>query len=354
MANKSALSFPRVPMPVWRELLEASLAFRAARPWELMCDADNFALIDDQQLPWFPAVLGGAGQVFGLALYRGAGGLRYLLDGVGHVDEMSPDVMFLQDALLMDWGTKNALEPEELKILTQLGYAPKPHDRLGWPSYRSHVPGLYPWPLTEKEARELTTGIRATLACYALVAKRPDFFAPGEAEGRLFPTVSIRDALSGQLHENHIEWRHWQLPPPEIPASPVPGPGWLSTLLALPQKPNFTLEFDDFYSTEPVADGTRPYFPRVSLMADGKSGYIYGMEMSGSGTAWGKQILSVWSKAIFSARSRPETICIQRGEWMPALQPLADSLGIRLKLKDALPFISEARASLEQFARSRR
>lgn len=351
---QTQLSFPRVSMPVWRELLEAATAFRDARPWELMCDADNFALIDEQQLPWFPSVLGAAGQVFGLAFYKGAGGLRFLLEGVVGVQELNPDVLFQQDALLMDWGAKKALDPEEVKILTQLGFTPKPRERLAWPSYRSHVPGLYPWPLTEQEARELTVGIRATLACYALVASRPDFFAPGETQGDLLPTVLIRDALSGPLQENQVEWRQWQVPPPEIPALLFPGPGWTTALRALPQKPKFEMQFDEYYTSDPVAEGGRPYFSRMSMIADGDSGYIYEAELSGPNKSWNERVLSAWSKAIRSAGSRPSTISIHRREWLLSLQPLADSLGIRLELQNSLPFIEEARASLAEFSRSRR
>ena len=299
-------------------------------------------------------MLGAARQVFGLVLYRGEAGLRFLFESVPAMDVIGRDAIFLQDALMLDWGAKKALAPEELVILAALGHAPKPRERCAWPCFRSHSPGLFPWFIDEAEARELTNGLRATLACLELAAQKPDFFAPCNQQDDLLPTVVMREALAGPLRLSQVEWRRWQLPPLEKPAPPQPAAGWLSDLMLLPQPKNTMMEFDLFNFSRPVADDARPYFPKGGLVVDGRTGFVYVIEMAARDSSWGDLVLSILAKAMRRAGARPASISIHRSDWFLALQPLAASLGVRLLLKEELPFIEEARASLEQFsARSR-
>jgi hypothetical protein len=339
---------PEVPPAVWRELLDAASAFRAAQPWTWLDDMDVFALVDEGGRSFFPSVLGAAGQVFGLALYRGEPGLRFLFEGVIACDDVPRDAAFLQDAILLDWGAKKALAPEDLAVLAALGHAPRACEHRAWPCFRSHAPGWFPWFLDAAEARALTRGARALLACAELARVDEDFFAPCDEDDRVLPTVALADALAGPLQPAQVEWRRWELGPAPSPAPVAPPPAW-SAVRALPINPRGTLEFDIFHLLSPVADTGRPYFPRMTLLADGGSGYIYGMEMAAPDRAWGDLVVSTWEKAWRSAKFRPATILIRREEWLPSLQPLAESLGLKLELRDDLPFIDEARESLERF-----
>lgn len=340
---------PQVPLPVWQELLAAATSFRTAKPWLWMEDQDVFALIDDDGRPWFPSVLGAAGQVFGMALYRGETGLRFLLETSQTLEDSPQDALYAQDAILMDWGLKDALSPEELAVLAEIGHRPKPRERNAWPCYRSHSPGWFPWHLDEAEARTLTVGIRATLACAELVRADPDFFAPSELDDSLLPTVTMAATRAGSLQPAQIEWRQWLLQPPPQPPALLPPPGW-SELAQRPKSAALVLEFDIFHAMAPTLDGDRPYFPRLALVADGKSGFIYAMELAEPARPWGDLVLAVWHKALFSLRARPAVIAIRRPEWISALSPLVEPLGIKLSLVDELPFIAEAReAMLHQF-----
>lgn len=338
---------PTVPLPVWQELLAAATDFRAAKPWTWLEDRDVFALIDDGNRPWFSSVLGAAGQVFGLALYRNEPGLRFLLETVHTLENSPQEALFAQDALLLDWGAKGSLSPEELTMLAALGHRPKPRERNAWPCYRSHSPGWFPWPLDETEARALTTGIRATLACTELVRARPDFFAPCHDDAAMFPTMPLAAALAGQLSPEQIEWRQWLLPPPPSPVAAVAPDSW-SELTGRPKKSSLLLEFDVFHAMMPTSDGGRPYFPRIGMLADGKSGFVYGVDLAGPDRTWADLVTRLWGKALFGLRERPGAIAIRRPAWMDALRPLTDKLDIKLLVVEELPFIDEARDSMAQ------
>lgn len=339
---------PEVPLDIWRELLDAALAFRAARPWQWMTDSDVFALVDETGRPWFPTVLGAAGQVFGMALYRGENGLRFLLETAETLGDDPRAAMFAQDALLLDWGAKRTLAPEDLAVLRALGHAPKPRERLGWPCFRSHAPGWHPWFLDADEARSLARGTRALLACADYALHHPGFFEPSEAEGRMFPTVDIAAALAGPLTRERIEWRTWQLeplPPPPLPRTPA---SWRK-IAARPRTEGAAVEFDIVHLPSPTSDGGRPYFPRVALVVDADSGYIYAFELAAPERDWGELVVAAWTKAFAAAKSRPQSITIRRLEWEPALRPLAGELGIALQLDTELPYIDEACDSFARF-----
>ncbi len=352
MAKQHRPAAPTVPLPVWQELLDAARAFRAAKPWEWMDDMDIFAFIDEEGRPWFPSVLGAAGQVFGLAVYRGEAGLRFLFETVltCHEDVLPPDSLFMQDALLLDWGAKKALAPEDLAVLAALGHQAKPRERNAWPCFRNHSPGWYPWFLTGEDARFLARCIRALLACAELARQDPDFFAPCDEDDRVLPTVSIARTRAGPPPLESIEWRVWELAPPAAPPSPSVPAAW-SALRARPQHPGAGLEFDIFHLPSPVADGGRPYYPRAALVADAGTGYIHALEMAGPGRTWADLVTAAWSKALTGAQARPVHISIRREEWLEPLQPLAAALGVRLVLAHELPFIAEARVSLAAFSR---
>ncbi len=341
---------PPVPLEVWQDLLAAAKEFHTARPWEYLGDREVFALTDGQRQPWFPSVLGAGGEVFGVVLYRGLAGLRFLLEAAVMLKADPDSAMFLQDALMLDWGAKRDLRPPDLAVLAALGHAPRARERQAWPCFRSHRPGWFPWFLEEGEARELTAGLRATLACVELARGQPGFFSSRAKAAGLLPTVTMREALAGPLRPAQVEWRHWQLPPPALPAVVMPTPG-IAALAALPQAARSIMEFDVFHSFPPVTDGARPYFPRLALMADGRSGFIHGMEMAAPGRTWQELTTAIWTQAVRQAGARPEFIRVRRPEWMASLRPLAETLGARLLFEDSLPAIDGARQALDRFNR---
>lgn len=349
MARSTKPPAPEVPLPVWRELLDAAIAFRAQEPWEWLYDRDAFALIDAQDRPWFSSVLGAGKQIYGLVFYRGVAGLRFLMDAKRGGGVPPRDAAMRQDAVMLDWGDKQAMQPEDLDVLRRLDHAPRPRERLGWPCFRDHTPGLFPWFLDAQGAADLTRGLRATIATSELALAHPGFFAPCDTAPDLLPTLDLETAITGNLRPDQIEWRRWIVPEPEAPPAITPGPQF--TLLAqLPVARKLSVEFDIVHSFTPIGDQRRPYFPRLALMADKGSGFIYAVVLARNETPWEDTVREIWSKALQSIRGRPESVLVRRPEWMDALRPLAEACGVQLRLCDSLPAIDEAVESLDRFS----
>jgi hypothetical protein len=64
---------PSVRLNAWQDPL-------AAAAWTCLEDRDLFAPTDDGGQPWFSPAPEAAGQAFGLALYRGEAGRRFLFE----------------------------------------------------------------------------------------------------------------------------------------------------------------------------------------------------------------------------------------------------------------------------------
>ena len=349
MSRDPVSAVPTVPLPVWKELLHAAIAFRAQRPWEWLYDSDVFALIDAQGRPWFSSVLGAGKQVYGLVFYRGVAGLRFLMDAKCGDGVPPREAAMRQDAVMLDWGNKQAMQPEDLDVLRRLGYAPRPKERLGWPCFRDHTPCLFPWFLDSQGAADLTRGLRATVATSELARTRPGFFAPCDTTPDLLPTLELETAIAGNLRPDQVEWRRWIVPEPEEPPAIEPGPQF-SLLAQLPVAKKLNIEFDIVHSFSPVGDRGRPYFPRLALMADRRSGFIYAMELAAPETPWEDLVRKAWAKTLQSIRGRPECIHVRRPEWMQALRPLAEACGVKLRQHESLPAIDEAIESLDRFS----
>jgi hypothetical protein len=250
------------------------------------------------------------------------------------------DAGFLQDALMLDWCGKKDLQPEDLDVLRRLGFAARPRERQGWPLFRDHAPGWFPWFLDAQGANDLTRGLRATFATSELVRTRPGFFAPCDETPDLIPTIEFETAIAGNLQPEQVEWRRWLVPPPDEPEAIHPGED-VKLLAQLPARRDLKMEFDIVHTLTPVADERRPYFPRLGLVADQRSGFIFSMEMGGPGTPWSAHVQATWLKAMIEAQARPESLIVRRQEWLSPLRPLADAIGVKLRFQEILPAIDE-------------
>ena len=71
------MKIPSCPLPVWKKLYEATLAFGSIEPWEWMSDTDVVGAQnpEDGEIG-YSCVLSELGEVLGLVVYLGTDGLE--------------------------------------------------------------------------------------------------------------------------------------------------------------------------------------------------------------------------------------------------------------------------------------
>jgi len=338
---------PEVSLELWRPALVAALEFRTLAPWAWMDDTAISVHVDEQGAPWFACVLGNAGEVFGLVLYRGEEGFRAL--HALHVAETETDLedaRYLQSAIDVTFCPKNMLDRHDLQRWRELGYTPARGARLAWPSFRSHRPGCVQWHLDEGELRVLTAALPRVARFAAALRAHPNEYADRAAFE--YPILADAGEPPGDC-----EWRHW-LPPAPLPsvAVRVRDDAAAASVRQLPLARQLVLELDVCHSAIPVAEGERPYFPRQVSIVRGDNGMIVGMELLNPTSDGSVALADCLLKVIHRLGVRPHTLWFAREPLAQRFLPLAEQLDIaRVSLVDFLPKTEEFRAGLNQFLR---
>src|SRR6266436_4148600 len=175
MGRKNAPEAPKVPVDLWRELYETARQFQIMAPWDWMEDVAVLGVINEFGMRLL-CVLGGMGEVFGLASYQEASGARVLLNLIRGPGQRDPDFLFTQDELLLDFVPKSQLRKESKKVIEQLGFTPAPTKPRLYPQFFSHKPGYVPWFIDEFEARVLLDDIRKSMRFSELMKDHPDLY----------------------------------------------------------------------------------------------------------------------------------------------------------------------------------
>jgi hypothetical protein len=338
---------PEVPLDLWRRALDAALAFRALAPWEWMSDSDIAVFVDAGGRPWFASVLGAAGQVYGLVLYRGGGGLGTLkqamnADGPADWEE----VRFAQDGLTVWFGPKSELSKEERDRYAALDYQPARGARLAWPSMLDHRPGLVPWPPEADDVAWLAEALPAVIRFAELLRANPGL---ADDRGQFeFPLIPTKDPLPTAAN---LEWRLWDVAPkePAPRAVRVNDPGIETRLRALPVSAGVNWEVDWFYLPEGVVDGGRPYYPRCFQVYETRSGLCLATELVNATDDIFGQAVSQLVRLMFQSGGIPQRVQVRRPELQVVLQPWLAGLGGRVKLTDRLKSVEAGRRSMMQF-----
>lgn len=338
---------PEVSLDLWRRALDAALAFRALAPWEWMADSDIGALVDPGGRPWFASVLGAAGQVYGLVLYRGEGGLRILkqtmnVDGPADWEELR----FAQDGLTVWFGPKSELSKEARDRYAALGYQPARGARMAWPSILDHRPGLVPWPPEADEVAWLTEALPVVMRFAELLRAHP-----GLADERPqfeFPLLP----MAGPLPEPaKLEWRLWDVAPKEQAPRTVRfnNAEIEGQLRSMTVRKGMSWDVDWFFLPGAVVNGGRPYYPRTCQIFETGSGRCLAMDVINATDDVVERAANKLAGLVIQSGSIPELVRVQKPEFMAVLQPWLAPLGSEIELVDRLESSEAFRLGMLQF-----
>jgi hypothetical protein len=345
MANSKRPSAPTVPLDLWRELYQAAARFQLLAPWQWMHDTHILGINNEHGVRLL-SVLGGLGEVFGLASYRGSAGANFLLRlRRGEFTPENPDSVFYQDALLADFVPRKQLRKEARTIIQQIDFQPTARKPQLFPEFQSHKPGYVPWFIDEAEAHVLLDDLRKAVPFAELLRTNLSLYdSRREDEFPFFPA-----SVAGSLTLDQSEWHTIvPIPPPADPHVDTRAFD-LPPLLALPQPPQSAWELTAFYAPMPIGEPPRPYFPKTALGVDATTGMILAFQLTGPDETMAETAARGLIQSIQASGSRPAAIKMDSIILIRALQPFADALGAELLQARTLPMANEARRSLEAF-----
>ena len=336
---------PLVPLDRWRELYAAAVQFQTLAPWRWMGDRETIG-VDNEYGVRMLSIMGGLGEVFGLAGYRGTDGINQLLLLRSGLVEAGRDSVYCQDALLVDFTLRRELAKEDVAVLKAIEFKPCDGKPRRFPSFRSHLRGFVPWFIDESEARQLTDNLHKAIQFAGVVRQHPTLFAKrGPDEIPFFPASATEPLTPDQL-----PWHTVLLTPP--PNDPPIAPQSFADFAAsakLPRSTEAIWELDVFFSAARILQPPRPFWSKMGLVADASSGKPLAMHASGPETTMASTAGQTLDQALQRSGYRPGILRVTTTNLALALVGVARDLEITVQETKRLPMVEEARCSLEQF-----
>jgi hypothetical protein len=331
----------------WRKLYDLAHQIYVMAPWQWMTEVDVFGVQHPETNELgFVSVMGGAGEHFGIAVYRGAAGLHqflYIQDSYGMMDEdIALDILDVPQ-LQLSFEDREVLETKDRAVAKELGL--KFRGRNAWPMFRSTEPGWMPWFISAEDAHFLTPVLEQLLA-FAPRLKEANTFFDSFQEERFLMRVAHHD-------NKMLIWEDQMTHVPYVTPEPLNislDAGLLTDFLKLPvtRKP---IEFDVFNMIMPTLDEQRrPFFPYMLLMVDAKSGMILGQDIlkpePDLDSIWIRTPNLFMQQCLKMMQARPASLHIGNEYLFEIFEPFAKQWGIKVTFKEDLPALDDALQSL--------
>lgn len=257
------------------------------------------------------------------------------------------------------------LDKTDLKVVKELGLKFRGSDT--WPQFRSMQPGYIPWYLSESEAKFLTLCLEQAQQVALDFEGDPELLNPpgknlyvvrvqaektaarwaspslSSGQQTLFP-----EAIESPVHEWNSQWVS---PPPLVKATVSPFPideVRLQRIKKNSQAHQSMWEIDAFYTPAPVDGINRPFFPYTFLCADQSSGFILGTVLAEPST-WQTEFPKTFLDSVEEHKLLPHELSFRKEELRELFEPLANQLGIEVKLTKKLPAVDHAKRELLKF-----
>ena len=342
------------PPPVAPETMLALLAvtveFAAFEPWQDMTGSDVVGLADPANGEIrLACILGNAGEVFGVAIYRRQTGVRWIVNALnGEAGSLNLDNAALMDALKIEMVPKREMQKEDLSRLKALNFKPAGKGFV-WPQFRSVQPGWHPWFIDQTEAEQMLADVPRLTRFAALFRQHPDLFEkhlPGE-----FPFLP--NPMPGRpLQLEDLDWRPI-IPPPEASDPFKATDEQLDLLRALKREARAAYEYGSrVVSGSTVLEKGRRSFSRISLLVEHQNGLVLGFDLSLAGEPFVEAVGLGLVKTLLASGLLPGTLRVDDKRLESILGQLCKLLNIQLLPSPELDCLADAQASLESFMQS--
>lgn len=337
-------SIPKVSDSVWSDLYKAADSFRELAPWEFMEGGDILSVVNpEKKEAGYCCVMGQLGEVFGMAVYLGSDGLACMEELFAEEGPANPmDAILKKRCLLVEFVGSGELDKEDKAITKRLGL--KYRGKKAWPNFRSIRPGETPWFLEEWEARFLIHVLQQAFEVYGRVEVDADLLVPAKV-GMFFTRVPASK-------DGKIEWSDQWIQPEPFVKFELPKLDFDEIRFAAGKKMvkhvDLAWEMDLPIMPMPMMDRDRPYFPRMFMVADQKSGHLFGAEPFDPQKC-NELLLPKIIDIIAKTGVMPKTILFRSGELRSLLNDPLNRMGMEAKFVRELPAIDEAYAGMMQF-----
>lgn len=318
-----------------QELYKAASEFKNVQPWKYLHDVDIICVENPKnKTVGYCSVMGKAGEHYALGVYLGNEGIFNFYQLIENEDSIPRhQALHYQNCLMCSFEDRNFLNNNDRKQIKDLGLSFR--GRNAWPMFRRYEPGYNPWFINEEECVFLTHALKQTL-----------FVATNVISGQLKMDMEYGKTILRyrEKKDGKIEWysKEVKLALPAALSIPVKitDEMLIKKIKKAGSMANISLEVDTCYMTSTVQEnkGERPYFPRLFIIADNKSGQILNFEMYKS---LDEDVNVTLNKIINICLEMgvPKEIQVRSERMNAILGDLCKKTGIKLKVVKSLPSV---------------
>ncbi len=324
----------------WRALFEASVAFRDLKPWNWVESDCLFGIQDPETGEMgYCCIMGQMGDVLGLVLYLGDEGLYSALRLIsGEFASGGLEAQFIQKCLLMTLDNRNELTKDAYAAVQKAGMRFRGQN--AWPQFNSMTPGYAPWKITGAQARFFTHAIDHAINVAKMVRDQPDYLqAPGDG---LIPVACC---------DGSNNWTQDWVPLPPPPPPKAWQPPWpidevrLQRIKKRAKKDPHPWEMLSFFVPTPIEDRQPFYYPLMLVIAAHDTGMVLNAGLSHPEETTSR-FVEEFLATIENARVLPSKILVGQAELNALIAPVAQRLGIKIKIVGALPGAEEFKEAM--------
>lgn len=318
--------------PIWQALYELADTFSALKPWEYIREYHVFGVEDPEtKVISYCSILGHSKEVFAINVYPGEKGFSSYLDMIDSAER--PVAMMQtgieQNCIMISWENREQIDAVDYEQLKALGK--KYRGKNNWPMFRDYSPGLYPWFITDAQAKSLIPILQQAIYVVQNFKENPDeigFLLDDEKFLIRRANATTKDQEWASTYEKFDFEK--EIEPNYIPQEPN------SFQIArikkdYPLEEDFSLILSLIYSNSPVQEmaGQRPFFPLLMVWMGRESGFIHHFQIF-ENNAWWMEFEMKFLEGIEKLKKLPESMVIGEDRMGNMLYPFTSALGIDL------------------------
>ncbi len=330
----------------WKELIDAAITFRRLEPWKWMGDSELFGVQNPENGEiGYCVVMGGVGELYGLAIYRGPEGLKTIKAILSDRITVGDKAILNTDAYMVEYVNKSELEQHEKDLFKSIEYAPT--GRLMYPVFRDYKSGYFPWFIDREGARFLSHVLHQAVDIARRLLDDEELLIPPKTNEYLI-RVPFKQG-------NSIVWEdEWKNPAPvrtKRKQSYTADTTRCTEIMHTVKHRGGILELDSFYNLETVIDAEpRPYFANVIFAVDHNTGYALHHAIARPDNYAG-EMQNVLFDVIEKRGAIPEKILVRNNEIAAILSPVTEPLRTTIQVQRKLKVFDKLKKTMGRFFR---
>lgn len=326
----------------WQSLFKISDQIKNNTPWKRFRNNEIIAVYKDgTDEPIFYSILGEENDHCGVSVYFGYQALAGFFQLLQFGSEIPFSALIAyQNCLTVYYSSRASLGNGDLSSIELAEYQPQVGP-LGYPFFRSYIPGYAPWYLEPSEVDRLTGALNDLYTGLQLLEKKAVDANYKNQECLCFHQLSDGswEVLAEKLPVFSVEYQTLQFED-EL---------FIARLKKLPKTAR-SIEVDINYLPNPLTAkyGFRPIFPRICILADHDGGFIENQQVLEEQQDHHKVLIEMLLESI-RENGRPRLIIIRSGTLRYLLEDLCKKTGIQLEERTNLEIIDDFMGLLGNF-----